>query len=78
MSLTDQQLQDGLQAFINNAVAPSTGEVAVAVDHGVVTLTGRVATNTQRTAIRDLVGATQGVQHVFYAIEVGAVTQIHA
>ncbi len=78
MSPTDQQLQDGLQAFINNAVAPSAGEVAVAVDHGVVTLTGRVSTNTQRTAIRDLVGATRGVQHVFYAIEVGIVTQIHA
>lgn len=78
MSMSDQQLQDGLQAFINNAVAPSAGDVAVAVDHGVVTLTGRVSTTTQRTALRDLVSATGGVQHVLYAVEVGTTSQVHA
>jgi osmotically-inducible protein OsmY len=78
MSLTDQELRDGLQAFVNNAVTPSVGDVAVSVDHGVVTLTGRVATNTQRAALRDLVGSASGVRHVFYAVEVGASSQVHA
>jgi osmotically-inducible protein OsmY len=70
MHVTDDELRAGLQAFIDNAVAPASGEVWVAVAGGVVTLTGQVATATQRRAIRDLVSASPGVRHVLYAIEV--------
>lgn len=72
MHVTDDELRAGLQAFIDNAVAPASGAVSVAVAGGVVTLTGQVSTATQRHAIRDLVSAAPGVRHVLYAIEVAA------
>lgn len=68
--MTDQQLQAGLQAFVDNAVTPSSGGVTVDVRGGVVTLSGQVASTAQRTALRDIVGAADGVQHVIYAVEV--------
>lgn len=75
--VTDDELRAGLQAFIDNAVAPASGEVSVAVAGGVVTLTGQVATATQRHAIRDLVSAAPGVRHVLYAIEVAGAGAVH-
>jgi osmotically-inducible protein OsmY len=72
MDVTDDELRACLQTFVDNAITPSAGAVSVAVDRGVVTLTGRVASATQRHAIRDLVAATTDVRHVVYAIEVGS------
>ena len=72
MIVTDDELRASLQGFINRAVSPSAGEVTVSVDRGVVTLSGRVETATQRHAIRDLIAASDGVRHVLYAIEVGS------
>jgi len=77
MNVTDDELRKGLQAFIDNAVAPSAGDVSVSVDGGVVTLQGRVATATQRHAIRDLIAASPGVRHVLYAIEIAGATPVH-
>ena len=70
MSVTDDELQDGLQRFVDHAL--TVGQVSVAVTGGVVTLTGRVISGTQRQAVRDLVGSAPGVQHVLYAIEVAS------
>ena len=70
MSVRDDELQRDLQAFVDRAVTPSAGDVSVAVDQGVVTLTGHVASSTQRHAIRDLIAASHGVRHVLYAIEI--------
>jgi osmotically-inducible protein OsmY len=72
MIVTDDELQASLQTFINNALSPANGEVRVSVDNGVVTLAGRVASATQRRALRDLVAASDSVRHVLYAIEIGA------
>ena len=70
MSVTDDELQDGLQRFVDHALA--VGQVSVAVAGGVVTLTGQVINTTQRRAVGDLVRSAQGVQHVLYAIEVAS------
>jgi osmotically-inducible protein OsmY len=70
MDVRDDELRESLQAFVNRAVTPAAGDVSVAVDQGVVTLTGHVSTTTQRHAIRDLIASTDGVRHVLYAIEV--------
>ena len=72
MDVRDDELRAALQAFVDRAVTPAAGDVSVAVDHGVVTLTGHVSTNTQRHAIRDLIAASDGVRHVVYAIQIGA------
>lgn len=72
MDVTDDELRASLQAFVDNAISAAQGCVSVSVDHGVVMLSGRVASGTQRHALRDLVAATDGVQHVLYAIEVAA------
>ncbi len=72
MIVTDDELRLSLQEFVDRAIAPSAGDVSVSVEQGVVTLAGRVASSTQRQAIRDLVAGTQGVQHVLYAIEIAA------
>jgi osmotically-inducible protein OsmY len=78
MDVTDDELRTSLQTFVDNAISPAQGWVSVAVEHGVVTLSGRVATGTQRHALRDLVAATEGVQHVLYAVEVDAVARLPA
>jgi|CXWL01.1.fsa_nt_gi osmotically-inducible protein OsmY len=70
MSVTDDELQDGLQRFVDHALA--AGQVSVAVVGGVVTLSGQVISTTQRRAIGDLVRSAQGVQHVIYAIDVAS------
>ena len=70
MIVTDDELQASLQTFINNALTPAHGDVTVSVQGGVVTLAGRVASATQRRALRDLVAASDSVRHVLYAIEV--------
>ena len=72
MDVRDDALRASLQTFVDNAVPPAVGEVSVAVDQGVVTLTGHVASTAQRHAIRDLIANTDGVQHVLYAIQIGA------
>jgi osmotically-inducible protein OsmY len=72
MDVRDDELRAALQTFVDNAVTPAAGDVSVAVDRGVVTLTGHVATSTQRHAIRDLIANTDGVHHVVYAIQIGA------
>ena len=72
MIVTDDELRQSLQTFVDNALTPAAGEVSVSVEGGVVTLTGRVASATQRHAIRDLVANTQGVNHVLYAIAIGS------
>ena len=71
MIVTDDELRQSLQTFVDNAITPAAGDVSVAVDQGVVTLTGHVASATQRHAIRDLIAGTQGVNHVLYAIQIG-------
>jgi osmotically-inducible protein OsmY len=75
MDVRDDELRAALQTFVDNAVTPSTGAVTVAVDHGVVTLTGHVSSSTQRHAIRDLIAGTDGVRHVLYAVEIGSPQQ---
>lgn len=78
MIVTDDELQASLQTFINNALAAAHGDVTVSVQGGVVTLAGRVASATQRRALRDLVAATDGVNHVLYAVEIGASERLPA
>ena len=72
MNVRDDELRAALQTFVDNAVTPTAGEVSVMVNRGVVTLTGHVASATQRHAIRDLIASADGVQHVLYAIQIGA------
>ena len=78
MIVTDDELRSSLQSFVDNAISPAQGDVSVTVDHGVVTLAGRVASSTQRHALRDLVAATDGVHHVLYAVEIGASERLPA
>lgn len=78
MNVTDDELRASLQAFVDNAISPAQGDVSVSVDRGVVTLSGRVASGTQRHALRDLVAAADGVHHVLYAIEIGASERLRA
>ena len=72
MIVRDDELRASLQAFVDRAVTPSTGDVSVEVSRGVVMLTGHVASSTQRHALRDLVSAMEGVRHVLYAVEIAS------
>jgi len=75
---TDAEIHRQLQDFLDRAITPAVGEVYVHVSGGVVTLTGHVSSSTQRQAIRDLVGAADGVHHVLYAVEVAATASAEA
>lgn len=69
--MTDRQVADVVRRRLGMVLVGS-GEVDVAVDHHVVTVTGRVPTSRERAQVRHVVETSPGVDFVENEIEIGA------
>ena len=67
----DDAIADALRAFVC-ALGPAAAEVRLEFAGGGVTLTGAVASDTQRQAVEDLLAAHDGVTNVICELRVAA------
>jgi osmotically-inducible protein OsmY len=67
----DDAIAEALRAFVG-ALGPAAAAVRVAYRAGVVTLSGAVASETQRQAVEDLLSAHDGVERVVSELRVSA------
>ncbi len=67
----DSAITEALRAFVC-ALGPSAADVRLEFADGVVTLTGIVASDTQRQAVEDLLAAHDGVTNVICNLRMAA------
>ncbi|HEV8433154.1 MAG TPA: BON domain-containing protein [Thermoanaerobaculia bacterium] len=67
---TDEVMKADVKGKIAEVYPKETTEIGVTVDHGVVTLTGTVATATEAQKIGEAAGSVHGVTQVINNIQV--------
>jgi osmotically-inducible protein OsmY len=66
----DRKIETNVRSAITNAIPSTPTSIEVRVDKGIVTLTGRVATEEDRRKIGDAANDVKGVRSVINNIQV--------
>ena len=66
----DRKIETNVRSAITNAIPSTPASIEVRVDKGIVTLTGRVATEEDRRKIGDAANDVKGVRSVINNIQV--------